>query len=319
MLRGMRHVVQAVTAVRLALATRRDLLLEVLALRHQLAVLARSNRRFRTSDRLLWLLLRRSWAQWKDALLLVQPATVDRWHRDRFDRRWWRRSRRPGRPRIDSQVRDLIGHLADENRLWGAPRIHGELLKMGIVVSERTVSRYLRGRPRTPSQTWRTFLANHLGQVALISDLASPDGPCDYVVDALANACCSKASSDWRCASTQCALVDGLNRFGAYASAVLSLRITLPQRIGARSTGRGPPRGCAGNAFRPPRAVLRPRPRSTLCDGQRCKTVRVGGAKSISAVLASMTHWGFNVAHPLPSDVERHVYTIDSRVGDNIG
>jgi hypothetical protein len=121
----MRHVVQAITPIRLASATRLDLMLEVLVLRHQLAVLARSNRRFRTSDR-LWLFLRRFGPQWKDALRLVRPTTVDRWHRDRFDRRWWRRSRRPGRRRIDSQVRDLIARLADENRLWGAPRIYGE-------------------------------------------------------------------------------------------------------------------------------------------------------------------------------------------------
>src|SRR5262245_7918615 len=103
----MTHVVRTVTAIRLALATRRNLLLEMLALRHQLAVLARTNRRFRTSDRLLWLFLRRVWPSWKDGLLVVRPAIVGRWHRDGFDRRWWRRSRRAGRPRIHSQVRDL--------------------------------------------------------------------------------------------------------------------------------------------------------------------------------------------------------------------
>jgi hypothetical protein len=58
------------------------------------------------------------WPRWRDALVLVQPATVDRWHRDRFGRHWWLRSRRPGRPRIDSQCRDLIGRLAEDNRLW---------------------------------------------------------------------------------------------------------------------------------------------------------------------------------------------------------
>ncbi len=153
----MRHVVRAVAAIRFAWSTRRDLLLESLALRHQLRVLARSNRRFHPSDRLLWLVLRRVWPRWRAALVLVQPATVDRWQRDGF---YWcgrRRLQRPGRPRIDSQCRSLLRQLAGENRLWGAPRIHGELLKLGIAVSERTVSRYLADRLRAPSQTWRTF------------------------------------------------------------------------------------------------------------------------------------------------------------------
>src|SRR5678815_4753845 len=95
---AMQHVIRTLAAIRFALSTRRDLLLEILALRHQLAVRARPNRRFRRSDRLLWLILRRVWPRWRDALVLVQPATVDRWHRARFVRRWWRRSRRPGRP-----------------------------------------------------------------------------------------------------------------------------------------------------------------------------------------------------------------------------
>ena len=170
----MRHLVRAVAAIGLALSTRRDLLLEILALRHQLRVLVRSNRRFRPSDRLLWLVLRRSWPRWRDALVLVQPATVDRWHRDGLHGCWRRRSRRPGRPRIESEWRALIRRLAQENFLWGAPRIHGELLKLGIVVSERTVSRYLRGLPRGPSQTWRTFLVNHLAQFTSMSPEISP-------------------------------------------------------------------------------------------------------------------------------------------------
>ncbi len=185
----MQHVVRTLAAIRFALSTRRDLLLEMLALRHQLAVLARSNRRFRPSDRLLWLILRRVWPRWRDALVLVQPATVDRWHRDRFVRRWWRRSRRPGRPRIDSPCRDLIGRLAEENRLWGAPRIHGELLKLGVVVSERTVSRYLRERPKRPSQTWRTFIANHLGQFEFNTQVLSPYVSGDDLVDASPSTC----------------------------------------------------------------------------------------------------------------------------------
>jgi hypothetical protein len=116
-LRAMRRAVQAIAVIRFAWSTRRDLLLETLALRHQLGVLARSNRRFRSADRLLWLVLRRVWSRWRDALILVQPATVDRWHRDRFSRWWLRRTRRPGRPRIDAGYRQLIQQMAAENRL----------------------------------------------------------------------------------------------------------------------------------------------------------------------------------------------------------
>jgi hypothetical protein len=118
-LRAMPHVVRTVAVIRFAVSTRRDLLLEILALHHQLRVLVRSNRRFRPCDRLLWLVLRQLWARWRDALVLVQPATVDRWHRDGFHRCWRYRSRRPGRPRIDSACRGLIRRLAIENRLWG--------------------------------------------------------------------------------------------------------------------------------------------------------------------------------------------------------
>jgi len=195
----MRHLVRAVAAIGFALSTRRDLLLEILALRHQLRVLVRSNRRFRPSDRLLWLVLRRSWPRWRYALVLVQPAIVDRWHRNGLHRCWRRRSRRPGRPRIDSECRALIQRVAQENRLWGAPRIHGELLKLGIVVSERTGSRYLRGLPRGPSQTWRTFLVNHLAQFTFMSPEISPYAPGgDDVVDVFGRvASHQRAIADW--------------------------------------------------------------------------------------------------------------------------
>src|SRR5262245_44171161 len=98
--------------------------------------------------------------------MLVQPATVDRWLRDGFSRWWPRRRRRAGRPRVDAECRGLIQQMAAENRLWGAPRIHGELDKPGIAVSERTVSRYLRECPRRSSQTWRTS-RTACGRVAL--------------------------------------------------------------------------------------------------------------------------------------------------------
>src|ERR1035437_10172108 len=150
--------------LRSALRARQDLVLENLALRHQLELLTRSDRRprFRPVDRLLWVGLRRCWGAWRDALVLVQPATVIRWHREGFRRYWRRRShRRPGRPPLAAAVRALIRKMARPNPLWGAPRIHGELLTLGLDVSERTVSRYRPRARRPPSQTWRTFLANH--------------------------------------------------------------------------------------------------------------------------------------------------------------
>jgi hypothetical protein len=109
-----------------------------------------------------------------EAVARTSP-TVDRWYREGVRRCWRRRARRPGRLRIDSSCRDLIRRMAAENCLWGAPRIHGELLKLGIAISERTVSRYLRGRPPRRSQTWRTFFANHLGDPTLTSPVMFAD------------------------------------------------------------------------------------------------------------------------------------------------
>ena len=144
----------------------RAVALENLALRQQLAVLTRRRARLplRPRDRLFWILLASAWREWRTALLIVQPDTVLRWHRHWLRRRWADRSKpvRPGRPRTDAASRSLVEEMAAANPLWGAPRIHGELGKLGIQVSERTVSRLLRRRRRPPSQTWRTFLANHL-------------------------------------------------------------------------------------------------------------------------------------------------------------
>ncbi|MEE8138336.1 MAG: helix-turn-helix domain-containing protein [Thermoanaerobaculia bacterium] len=165
------------TTFHTALRTRRDLVLENLALRHQLAVLTRSDRRprFRQSDRLLWVWLRRLWDGWRDSLVLVHPATVARWHREGFRRYWSRKSRRrPGRPRLDPELRSLIRRMASANPLWGAPRIHGELLKLGIELSERTVSRWTPKKRKPPSQTWRTFLENHLGELVSVDFFTVP-------------------------------------------------------------------------------------------------------------------------------------------------
>lgn len=135
-------------------------------MRQQLTALQRTVRRprLRTRDRVFWVLLANTWRHWRTALVLVQPETVVWWHREWLRRRWARRSRsrREGRPAVDQEIRTLVWEMAIANPLWGAPRIHGELCKLGLDISERTVSRLLAHRRRPPSQTWRTFLTNHL-------------------------------------------------------------------------------------------------------------------------------------------------------------
>ena len=117
---------------------------------------------------MFWVLPSRVWRQWRSALVLVQPETVVRWHREWLRRRWARCSgrNRAGRPPLDPELRRLIVEMANANPFWGAPRIHGELGKLGIHISERTVSRLLARLSRPPSQTWRTFLRNHLAAFA---------------------------------------------------------------------------------------------------------------------------------------------------------
>ena len=149
---------------------RHTLLVENAALRHQLAVAPRRGGRVRLSaaDRVFWVLLRRRWSGWRDALVIVRPETVVRWHRRgfRWYWRWKSRSRGPGRPRVGRESRTLVERMATENTGWGAPRIHGELLKLGFEVSERTVSRLMPRRlPGRPSQSWHTFLTNHVGSL----------------------------------------------------------------------------------------------------------------------------------------------------------
>ena len=156
--------------------------LELLALRHQLQVLQRSRPRWlrlSKADRWLWVWLSRVWSRWRAALVIVQPDTVIAWHRRGFRLFWsWKSRRRTGRPRMPERVRSLIRNMADANPRWGAPRIHGELLKLGIDVSQATVAKYIvRSRP-SPSQTWRTFLANHVGQIVAADFFVVPTATC---------------------------------------------------------------------------------------------------------------------------------------------
>jgi putative transposase len=146
---------------------RYNLGLEILALRQQLGILKRKqpHPRLRIQDRIFWTLLRRLWPAWSNILIIVKPETVVAWHRAGF-RLFWRLRSRPkslGRPKIDAAARSLIQRMVKENSTWGAPRIHGELLKLGFEVSERTVSRYIRrlSPPEQARKLWATFLRNH--------------------------------------------------------------------------------------------------------------------------------------------------------------
>ena len=157
----------------------RHLAIENLALRRHLAILRRqTNRpRIRIQDRLFWVIVSRLWYDWRNVLTVVKPETVIRWHRMGFSLFWKLKSRgRPGRPAASPATRRLIIEMARSNPTWGAPRIHGELERLGIEIHERTVSKIIRrfraGRP--PSQTWRAFLKNHMHNTCAIDFLTVP-------------------------------------------------------------------------------------------------------------------------------------------------
>lgn len=140
---------------------------EIIALRHQLTVLRRKSagRRIQMNnwDRIFWVWLSRLWNGWQSALLIVKPETVIAWHRRGFKLYWtWKSRHANGRPAVSAEIRDLIRKMSLANPLWGAPKIHGELLKLGIDLSETTVAKYMPRHRKPPSQTWRTFLNNHM-------------------------------------------------------------------------------------------------------------------------------------------------------------
>jgi hypothetical protein len=161
--------------------SRRDLLLENLALRQQLAVVKRRQvrPRLRPLDKLFWVLARRFWSHWRQALVVVTPATVVRWHRAGFRLYWtWlsRHRNRAGRRPLSPDVRALIFQMAAGNPTWGAPRIHGELQMLGFDLSQRTVARWLRRATRNPepAKRWLTFLRNHREAIAAMDFLTVP-------------------------------------------------------------------------------------------------------------------------------------------------
>jgi putative transposase len=168
--------------------SRGELVLENLALRQQLAVLKRRHPRPRLDlfDKLFWVIARQIWSTWKEALIVVRPETVVRWHRAGF-RFYWRlisRVRKPaGRRRISKEVRDLIFRMVGENPSWGAPRIHGELLMLGIDLSERTISRRMKRAPKDPeaARRWLAFLRYHREAIAAMDFFTVPTITFDFL------------------------------------------------------------------------------------------------------------------------------------------
>ena len=156
--------------LRLFFSNKAALLAENLALRQQLAVLRRSVRRpkLRNRDRVFWAWLSKLWPDWRSALVIVRPDTVVKWHRAGFRLYWRWKSRRTGRPKKNVIIRDLIREMSRDNPTWGAPRIHAELHLLGYEVAESTVARYMDRSRKPPSPTWRSFLANHAGQIAAV-------------------------------------------------------------------------------------------------------------------------------------------------------
>jgi len=161
--------------------SRRNLLLENLALRQQLAVLKLKHPRtqFAVPDKLFWVILRRLWQGWKRALVLVQPETVVRWHRAGFKWYWTWLSRHRvhvGRKCISRELHELIFRMVAENPTWGAPRIHGELRMLGYDISERTVLRWMRKAPRNPelAKRWMAFINNHREAIAAMDFFTVP-------------------------------------------------------------------------------------------------------------------------------------------------
>ena len=164
-------IIQAIVLfVRAFIMGRAAAAVENLALRQQVAVFKQSVKRpkLRPRDRVFWVVLSRLWPNWRSALAIVQPETVIRWHQQGFKRywRWKSRAGKPGRPPIERKIRDLIRRMSRENPTWGAPRIVSELALLGHDVVKATVAKYMVRTRKPPSQTWRTFLDNHVPDIA---------------------------------------------------------------------------------------------------------------------------------------------------------
>lgn len=163
-------LINLLLVARSKLESRARLEAENIVLRQQVIVLSRKSGSrvwLRNIDRLIFVWMYRLFPSILNAITVVKPETVIRWHRRGFRAYWrWKSRRRGGRPKIDREIRDLIRRMSQDNPLWGAPRIHGELLMLGIEVAESSVARYMTRRQGPSSQGWKTFLRNHADGIA---------------------------------------------------------------------------------------------------------------------------------------------------------
>jgi hypothetical protein len=172
-----KHSRRILVFIRGLIVSRAKLSLELLALRQQLVVLRRTVQRpqIQNRDRWFWIVVSRIWKDWRQALVFVKPDTVIKWHRQGFRMYWrWKSRSQVGRPKLDKEIRDLIRRISDENPLWGVPRLQSELRLLGYEVAESTVDKYRVRNSKPPSQTWKTFLENHAGEIASIDFFTVP-------------------------------------------------------------------------------------------------------------------------------------------------
>ena len=158
--------------------SRSSLAAENLALRHQLFVLQRSTKRprLKAHDRIFWVWLSKLWTDWRSCLVIVKPDTVVKWHRQGFKLywRWKSKSKNLERPKIDLEIRELVRQMSCDNPTWGVPRIRDELALLGINVANSTIRKYRIRASRPDPQTWKTFIDNHINDIAAIDFFTVP-------------------------------------------------------------------------------------------------------------------------------------------------
>src|ERR1035437_2279297 len=251
------------SALVLLFRSRASLAAEILVLRHQINILRRhapKRQTFSAIDRLIFAGLYRLAPTVLNVLAIVKPETVIKWHRTGFRSYWrWKSRRRGGRPTVPPEIRKLIGEMSIANPLWGAPRIHGELLKLGIDVGQTSVAKYIVKRREPPSQGWKTFLHNHADGIAAMDLFVVPPALTSFITLSAREGADGQAvvypllrgSSATRGVAPK--QHRGLRR--AFSPAFFGLVLFIPWRVGAEESGAAKDGFGRRDAARPARAA----------------------------------------------------------------